>query len=194
MMHRAPAELIKSGAAQRAKKAGDVAPLFSLRDSEGNLVSLAGLLMCGPASTMASGAHTATRSCKPSKPSSRSSTSMAHFSLQSRRRTLQKLPQIGTPEQLSFLVLSDVKGRVGAAYRLRFDLPDQLIELYNDLPTFNDDPRWTLSMPSRYVIGQDGVIIYSEVNLYYTRHANPEEMIPVLQRASTRTRLERDLR
>ena len=49
-------------------------------------------------------------------------------------------------------------------------------------------------MPSRYVIGQDGVIIYSEVNLYYTRQAKPEEMILVLQRASTRTLLERDLR
>jgi peroxiredoxin len=100
--------------------------------------------------------------------------------------------------KLSFSVLSDVKGKVGAAYKLRFDLPDQLIELYkqmkNDLPTFNDDPNWTLSMPSRYVIGQDGVIIYSEVNLDYTRQPKPEEMIPVLQRVSTRTLLERDVR
>jgi hypothetical protein len=31
-MHRAPAELIESGAARCAKKAGDVAPFFSLRD------------------------------------------------------------------------------------------------------------------------------------------------------------------
>src|ERR1700739_3123678 len=35
-MHRATAELIESGAARRAKKAVDVAPSFSLQDSEGS--------------------------------------------------------------------------------------------------------------------------------------------------------------
>jgi peroxiredoxin len=88
--------------------------------------------------------------------------------------------------KLSFL--SDVKGKVGAAFGLRFDLPDYLVELYkqlkNDLPTFNDDPSWTLPMPARYVIGQNGVILYSEVNPDYTRRPEPEDMIPVLQRAA----------
>src|SRR5262249_56058745 len=41
-------ELIASGAAQRASKAGDVAPSFSLSDPEGNVVSLAELLKKGP--------------------------------------------------------------------------------------------------------------------------------------------------
>jgi len=90
--------------------------------------------------------------------------------------------------KLSFPILSDVKGKVGAAFGLRFNLPDYLIELYkqlkNDLPTFNDDPSWTLPMPARYVIGQDGVILYSEVNPDYTRRPEPEDMIPVLQRAA----------
>jgi hypothetical protein len=39
-------------------------------------------------------------------------------------------------------------------------------------------------MPARYVIGQDGTILYSEVNPDYTRRPAPEEMIPVLQRAA----------
>jgi hypothetical protein len=39
-------------------------------------------------------------------------------------------------------------------------------------------------MPARYVIGQDGVILYSEVNPDYTRRPEPEYMIPVLQRAA----------
>ena len=90
--------------------------------------------------------------------------------------------------KLSFPILSDAKGKVGAAFGLRFDLPDYLVELYkqlkNDLPTFNDDPSWTLPMPARYVIGQDGVILYSEVNPDYTRRPEPEDMIPVLQRAA----------
>ena len=48
-MHRATAELIASGAAQRAKKAGDVAPSFSLKDPEGNVVNSADLLKKRPA-------------------------------------------------------------------------------------------------------------------------------------------------
>ena len=41
-MHRATVELIASGAAQRARKAGDVAPSFSLKDPEGNVVNSVG--------------------------------------------------------------------------------------------------------------------------------------------------------
>ena len=90
--------------------------------------------------------------------------------------------------KLTFPILSDVKGRVGAAFGLRVELPVYLIELYkrlkNDLPTFNDDPSWTLPMPARYVIGKDGTILYSEVNLDYTHRPEPEDLIPVLQRAA----------
>ena len=47
-MHRATAELIESGAAQRAKKAGDIGPDFSLKDPEGNVVNSSDLLKRGP--------------------------------------------------------------------------------------------------------------------------------------------------
>jgi hypothetical protein len=39
-------------------------------------------------------------------------------------------------------------------------------------------------MPARHVIGQDGVILYSEINPDYTRRPEPEDMIPVLQQAA----------
>src|SRR5260221_3280858 len=97
--------------------------------------------------------------------------------------------------KLSFPILSDVKGKVGAEFGLRFELPDYLMELYkglkNDLPAFNDDPSWTLPMPARYVIGRDGTILYSEVNPDYTHRPEPEDMFPVLQReAAGKVRLQ----
>ena len=89
--------------------------------------------------------------------------------------------------KLTFPILSDVRGKVAAAFGLRFELPAYLVELYkslkNDLPTFNDDPSWSLPMPARYVIDRDGTILYSEVNPDYTRRPELEDMIPVLQRA-----------
>ena len=36
-------------------------------------------------------------------------------------------------------------------------------------------------MPARYVIGQNDVIVYAEVNPDYTRRPEPEEMLPALK-------------
>src|SRR6185437_15141943 len=47
-MHRATAELIASGQALNAKKAGDKAPEFTLKDADGRAVSSAQLLAQGP--------------------------------------------------------------------------------------------------------------------------------------------------
>jgi hypothetical protein len=40
-------------------------------------------------------------------------------------------------------------------------------------------------MPARYVIGQDGIIAYGEVNPDYTRRPEPSELFPVLDRLKT---------
>ncbi len=48
VMHRATAELVSSGQALNAKKAGDKAPEFTLKDPEGIPVSSAALLEKGP--------------------------------------------------------------------------------------------------------------------------------------------------
>lgn len=92
---------------------------------------------------------------------------------------------------LTFPILSDPHNDVAAAFGLRFDMQDYLIELYkslkNDLPAFNGDPSWALPMPARYVVGQDGVILYAEVNPDYTRRPEPEDMLPALRAAATRT-------
>jgi hypothetical protein len=108
--------------------------------------------------------------------------------IETRHRATAELIASARQNKLSFPILSDVKGKVGAASGLRFNPQDYLIELYkglkNDLPTFNDDPSWTLPMLGRFVIGQDGTLLCSEVNPDYTRRPEPEDMIPMLQRAA----------
>jgi len=86
---------------------------------------------------------------------------------------------------LDFPILSDPGNETAAAFGLRFALPDYLVELYkslkNDLPTFNGDTSWTLPMPGRFVIGQDGLIRYAEVNPDYTRRPEPSDLLPALR-------------
>ena len=180
-----------SGAASRAKKAGDIAPDFSLKDLKSKAVSSADLLKRGPLvvsfyrGVWCPYCNMELQALEAAKPEfDRYGASLVAISPQTAPNSRKSVRQ----NRLSFPILSDAKGKVGAAFGLRFNLPDYLVELYtqlkNDLPTFNNDPSWTLPMPARYVIGQDGVILYSEVNPDYTRRPEPEDMIPVLQRAA----------
>ncbi|WP_042882838.1 peroxiredoxin-like family protein [Cupriavidus necator] len=191
IMERATAELIASGQAARAVKAGDQAPEFRLLDQDGNTMSSADLLARGPlVVTFYRGVW-----CP-----------HGNIELQALNEALPRLKDLGanivaiSPQtavnsresvrinQLGFPVLTDAKSEVAAAFGLRFNLPDYLIELYktlrNDLPAFNADPSWTLPMPARYVIAQSGVVVYSEVNPDYTQRPDPAEIYPVLEKAA----------
>ncbi|NVZ53171.1 AhpC/TSA family protein [Pseudomonas sp. B6002] len=189
IMERATAELIASGAAQRALKVGDKAPLFSLKNADGELVSSAQLLAKGPlVLTFYRGVW-----CP-----------YCNMELEALQAFLPTLKATGaqlvavSPQtaansrkstritELEFPILSDPHNDVAAAFGLRFELPDYLIELYkgfgNNLPLINDDPSWTLPMPARYVIGQDGVIRYAEVNPDYTQRPEPSDMLDAIKR------------
>jgi peroxiredoxin len=192
-MHRATAELIASGAASGAKKAGDKAPAFSLKDPEGNIVSSAELLKKGPLivsfyrGVWCPYCNMELQALEAAKPEfEKRGASLVAISPQTPPNSRKSVRQ----NKLSFPILSDAKGEVAVAFGLRFQLPDYLVELYkglkNDLPTFNDDPSWTLPMPARYVIGQEGTILYADVNPDYTRRPEPEDLIPALQGATAR--------
>lgn len=191
-MHRATAELIASGQAERALKAGDKAPAFTLKDPEGNAVSSEALLAHGPLvlsfyrGVWCPYCNMELQALEAVLPEIRTAGgSLVAISPQTAPNSRKSVRQ----NNLSFPILSDVRGEVAAAFGLRFALPDYLVELYkslkNDLPAFNDDPAWTLPMPARYVIGPDGTILYAEVNPDYTRRPEPEEMLPALRRAAS---------
>lgn len=193
IMHRATNELVASGAAARALKVGDKAPAFSLSDAEGNTVSSAELLKRGPlAVSFYRGVwcpycNMELQALEAAKPEfDKLGASLIAISPQTAPNSRKSARQ----NKLTFPILSDAGGSVAAAFGLRFQLPDYLVELYkslkNDLPSFNHDPSWTLPMPGRYVIGQDGTILYAEVNPDYTRRPEPEDMLPVLREAAAK--------
>jgi peroxiredoxin len=188
VMRRATDELIASGAAGRALKAGDRAPDFILRDAENRDVSSRTLLDKGPlVVTFYRGVW-----CP-----------YCNMDLQALQDALPALGELGaqlvaispqTPSnsrksqrdnKITFPILSDPGNEVAALFGLRFRLPDNLIQLYrdtfkNDLSQINGDSSWTLPMPARYVMGHAGLIAYAEVNPDYTRRPDPQELLPVL--------------
>lgn len=190
IMARATAELIASGQAGRALKAGDQAPAFTLNDPDGKPVSSAELLAQGPLilsfyrGVWCPYCNMELQALQESLPAF----------VAAGARLLAISPQIAPNSrkavrnnELTFPILSDPHNDVAAAFGLRFALPDYLIALYkmrkNDLPVINGDDSWTLPMPARYVIAQDGSILYAEVNPDYTHRPEPQDMLHVLPAA-----------
>jgi peroxiredoxin len=188
-MHRATAELIASGQAQRALKAGDKAPDFVLNDADGKPVSSRDLLTKGPLvlsfyrGVWCPYCNMELQALQAELPA-----------IEARGATLVAISPQTPPNsrrsqrdnKLGFAILNDAKAEVANAFGIRFALPDYLVEVYksfkNDLPLINDDPSWVLPMPARYVIGTDGVIAYAEINPDYTQRPDPSELLPVLDR------------
>jgi peroxiredoxin len=187
-MHRATAELRASGQHERTLKAGDKAPVFQLKDAEGNLVSSEELLKQGPlVVSFYRGVW-----CP-----------YCNMDLQELQAILPQIKELGanvvaiSPQvasnsrksmrdnKLGFPVLSDTHNDVAAAFGVRFALPDFLVDLYkmlkNDLVSFNGDDSWTLPMPGRFIIGQDGVIAYAEVDPDYTVRPEPDLLLAPLR-------------
>jgi peroxiredoxin len=170
-MHRATAELIASGAADKALKAGDKAPAFTLNDPDGQPVGSAELLRKGPLvlsfyrGVWCPYCNMELQALEAARPAfEQLGATLVAISPQTAPNSRKSARQ----NSLGFPILSDAGGEVGAAFGLRFQLPDTLVALYkrlkNDLPSFNADPSWTLPMPGRYVIAQDRTIHYAEVN------------------------------
>jgi peroxiredoxin len=189
-MRRATAELIASGAAQRAVKVGDRAPAFKLPDADGKEVSSAELLTAGPlVVTFYRGfwcpyCNLDLQAIQEALPdiAGRGATVVA-ISPQTAANSRRSMRD----NKLTFAILSDARNDVAAGFGLRFKLPDYLIALYrdgfrNDLAVVNGDASWTLPMPARFVIDRSGTIAYAEVNPDYTRRPDPGELLPTLDR------------
>ena len=190
LMRQATKELMTSGAATRALQAGQAAPVFVLPDAYGQAISLLDLLRHGPlVISFYRGVW-----CP-----------YCNLELQALEEALLAFTERGarlvaispqTPannrksmrdNELTFPILSDAKSEVADAFGIRFALPSYLVELHqrfgNQLDISNDDPAWVLPMPARYVVGQDGTILYAEINPDYTRRPEPSDLLTVLEHA-----------
>ena len=187
IMERATAELIASGQAIRAAKAGDKAPTFNLRDGHGKWVSSQDLLAKGPlVVSFYRGVW-----CPYCNAELQALEAVLPMIRQAGANLVAISPQLAVNSlksarvnQLSFPILSDPNNLVAASFGLRYALPNYLVDLYkrlkNNLPAFNGDDSWTLPMPARYVIAPDRSIVYAEINPDYTQRPEPADLLPVL--------------
>ena len=168
---------------------GDEAPDFDLPDATGGRVRLSDLLRAGPVVL----SFYRGEWCP-----------YCNLALRTWQQKLAELTAAGgqlvaiTPQRptnalsltekqaLAFPVLSDEAQQVIGAYKLRFDLPPGLKDLYGnafglDLTEQNADGTWSLPVPGTFVIDRDRRIRFAWASADYRVRAEPDDVIEVLR-------------
>ena len=86
---------------------------------------------------------------------------------------------------LAFDILTDLHLKIAEQFRLVFNLPDYLRDLYksfgNALDRFHNEPKYRLPIPARFIIDKQGIIRAADVNADYTIRSEPSETIRQLR-------------
>jgi peroxiredoxin len=183
--------LRRANAADRAPKPGAAAPDFALPNAMGETVESAALRRKGPMIvTFYRGGW-----CP-----------YCNLELREYQKLLPEIEDLGaslvaispqTPDSslstkeknaLEFEVLSDVDSRAAQAFGLDFRIEGELREIYrrlgNDLAKWNGDESWRLPIPATFVVDAAGRVVWSHVDVDYTRRADPREALAALKAAA----------
>ena len=90
--------------------------------------------------------------------------------------------------RLSYEILSDVDGAIGMQFGVLFRVPELTREMLagfgTDLAERHGNDGWFIPIPATYVIDRGGVIRYAFVDVDFTRRAEPDDIVAMLERLS----------
>ena len=93
----------------------------------------------------------------------------------------EKSLQMIERHKLAFEMLSDPGNAYAARLGLRFQVPNDLKEVYLsigiDLEDSSGLPDWTLPVPARIVIDRTGIVRATDIDVDYTRRPEPEKTV-----------------
>jgi peroxiredoxin len=180
-------ELIHAGLANRALKAGDLAPNFELPDGDGMLWRSEDLLRNGPlAIVFYRGRWCAYCNAQLSAlQEMHSEIAAAGASLVAISPQTQKHSYMTRDmHKLRFPVLSDqgnqVARKFGLVYRLSPEMQAMYESIMTKLPGYNGDQSWELPLAATYVVQPDGRILWARVDADWRKRPEPAEILKVL--------------
>ncbi|WP_179319328.1 peroxiredoxin-like family protein [Winogradskyella helgolandensis] len=91
--------------------------------------------------------------------------------------------------KMDFIVLSDQDAKVASQYGVAWEVPEFLMEHMRvdrnlDLKKINNGNDTILPIPATFIIGSDGIVKWSYVNVDYRTRSEPDEIIEALKNLS----------
>lgn len=180
-------ELVKSGLAGRALKAGDRAPSFELPDGDGMLWRSEDLLRGGPIVIVfyrgrwcayCNAQLAALQEIHPQI--AEAGASLVAISPQTQKHSYMTRDM----HKLRFPVLSDqgnqVARKFGLVYRLSPEMQAMYESIMTKLPGYNGDQSWELPLAATYVVQPDGKISWTRIDSDWRHRPEPEEPLRIL--------------
>ena len=184
-------ELVTSGLADRALKAGDLAPAFELPDGDGMLWRSEDLLHGGPLVVVfyrgrwcayCNAQLGALQEIHPKL--AEAGVSLVAISPQTQKHSYMTRDM----HKLRFPVLSDqgnqVARKFGLVYRLSHEMQKMYESIMTKLPGYNGDQSWELPLAATYVVQPDGKIYWSRIDADWRKRPEPEEVLRLLMTKS----------
>ncbi|WP_321827736.1 peroxiredoxin-like family protein [Maribacter dokdonensis] len=177
---------------KNALKVGEQAPNFELPDALGNQIKLSGLLENGAVVvTFYRGSW-----CP-----------YCNLQLRALQAKLPEIQSLGatlvaiSPEvpdasmtkneisEMDFTVLSDQDAKVASKYGVAWEVPEFLLDHMRvdrnlDLKQINNGNGTVLPIPATFIVGTDGAIQWSYVNVDYRTRSEPDEIVEALKSIS----------
>lgn len=101
-------------------------------------------------------------------------------------KSVEQIKKDGYP----FEILSDLDNSVMKEYKLYFELPKELLDIYKrhglDIESYNGENRTGLPIPGAFVIDQRGVVRAMQANTDYKIRMEPNDIVKALQEISKR--------
>ncbi len=185
---RAVAELFATGIEDRLLKPGAVAPTFALPDVDGRLVRSADLLALGPLVVSFFRGRwcpycvTELETWRDLFPALRERGALlVALSPQTARQNGFATDQHG----LHFPLLRDERAQVAEAFGAIYSVPEPMQAYYRsilvNIPFINAETSWRLPLAATFLIGQDGVIRWSQGYADFRVRPDPEELLNLLK-------------
>jgi len=182
------AELFATGIEDKILRRGDAMPAFALPDAQGKLVRSSDLLAIAPLVI----SFFRGRWC-PYCITELEAWRDAYTALREHGALLVAIsPQsvrqndfTVTQHSLPFPVLRDERAAVAAAFGVGYTVPETYRDYYRsilvNIPFINDENSWRLPLPATFVVGQDGIVQWSNGFADFRVRPEPDDALQVLK-------------
>jgi len=181
--------LHKSGAMNKILKTGEIAPSFNLKNQKGEMISSTELLDRSPLVVSFYRGGWCPYCVEEVKVLNsvygqiqETGADLVVISPQSFSRTEKQASEI----HLQYSMLVDEDNKVGKAFGLVYEMPQDLKDLYwnkfkNNIQETNEGSAWELPIPARFVIGKGGEILDVQADPDYRYRPEPIETVNFLR-------------